>query len=477
VDKRSEDWILALDQGGHATRALVFAQDGRELTRVEVPVTTRRPQAGWVEHDPAAMLDSVSLCLQRIADRLGPDTQRLAAASLATQRSSVVCWSRLGGSALSPVLSWQDVRGAGALAAMALDAAEVGAITGLRISPHYGASKLRWCLDRLPAVQAAERRGELAAGPLASWLVFVLSGGRCFGVDPCNASRTLLWDVRSRDWSPRLLEAFAVPRSLLPICRPNRWAWTDLCLGERSLPLSVVTGDQSAVPYAFESFVAGDAFLTLGTGAFLQQIEGDAPTRCPGLLNSVIRQDAGIVEYALEGTMNGAGAALTWLAESEAIAESELLAALPEWLATVREPPLFVNAIGGLAAPFWKPAARSVFVGESDLAGRAVAVVESIVFLVQANLDAMRKVGRPVRRLIAVGGLARLDGLLERIASLAGVPVHRPTQTEATAYGAARLACGHLPPLALGPCFLPDDSLKAALEARYLRCLERWRAL
>jgi glycerol kinase len=477
MPQSDKPWVLALDQGGHASRALVFAEDGSETARAEMPIATQYPLPGWVEHDPAALLASITTCLRLIGESLGADARRIGVAALATQRSSLLCWSRKDGAALSPVLSWQDVRGAQLLDELAPDLADIHAITGLRLSPHYGASKLRWCLAELPEVRAAAENGDLAGGPLASWLTFALSGGRCFAVDPCNASRSLLWDVHTRDWSPRLLEAFAIPRTMLPHCQPNRSAWASLRVGDCQVPLTLVTGDQSAVPYAFETPSAGEAFLTLGTGAFVQQIEGAVPTPAAGLLNSVIRQDGDIIQYALEGTVNGAGAALTWLANSEQVAEADILASLPAWLATTPEPPLFVNAIGGLAAPFWKSHAPSEFAGDSDLAGRAVAVIESIAFLVQANLEAMRDSGRPVRKLVVVGGLSRFDGLLERIAALADIPVYRATHGEATAYGAARLANADLPPLAAGTRFDPDAGLKPALESRYLRCLKKWRAL
>jgi len=469
-------WVLAIDQGGHASRALAFANDGREVARAEIPVATSYPRAGWVEHDAAEMLASISACLRSIAESLGTDARRIGCAALATQRSSLVCWSRKDGTALSPILSWQDVRGARLLSDLAPDPAEIHDITGLRVSPHYGASKLRWCLDNLDLVRAAEKRGDLACGPLASWLTYALSDGQRFAVDPCNASRSLLWDLHSRDWSPRLLDLFDIPLSVLPQCRSNRGDWAMLRIGDARVPLLVVTGDQSAVPYAFATPGIGDAFLTLGTGAFVQQMEGTAPSAGEGLLNSVLWQDGESIDYALEGTINGAGAALTWLATSDRTDEAEILAALPGWLATAIDPPLFVNAVGGLAAPFWKSQADSYFVGTSDLAGRAVAVVESIAFLVQANLDAMRAAGRPVRKLVAVGGLSRLDGLLERIASLSGVPVFRAAHAEATAYGAARLTRAEIPPLATGERYEPLPGFQAELQSRYLRCLGEWRA-
>ncbi|HWP94375.1 MAG TPA: FGGY family carbohydrate kinase [Gammaproteobacteria bacterium] len=461
------EWTLALDQGSHATRALVFDAAGHERLRVEEPVLTHRPREGWVEHEAEALWASLETCLARVTQKLGGDVARLGSAALCTQRSSVVCWSRADGRALSPVLSWQDVRAADRLVATGLDHAIVRAVTGLRLSPHYGASKLAWCFDNLPPVAAAAARGDLAMGPLAAWLVFRLSGGATFAVDPCNASRTLLWDLTTRDWSPHLLKAFGVPRAVLPECRPNRSLWSTLRLDGHEVPLVIVTGDQSAVPFAFEAERPDTAYLTLGTGAFLQRLEEDGEDSCTALLRSVVWQDGAKVLHALEGTVNGAGAALAWLAREEHREEAELLAHLPDWFTVVPDPPLFINAVGGLAAPFWRPEARSWFAGEGDVRAKTVAVVESIAFLVQANLDAMRACRRPCGGIVAVGGLARLAGLLQRIATLSGLAVRSPDVREATAYGGARLANPALPPLALTHAAFPDVAAVGMLRRRY----------
>ena len=151
-----------------------------------------------------------------------------------------------------------------------------------------------------------------AMGPLASWLSFALSGCRTFAVDPCNASRTLLFDLATRDWSPALLAAFGIPHEALPRSLPNRSQWATLEVDGRSIPLTIVTGDQSAVPFAFESDAQGTAYLTLGTGAFLQQPVSERPSTATGLLASVLSADGTGVRYASEATINGAGAALGW---------------------------------------------------------------------------------------------------------------------------------------------------------------------
>ncbi|MCH8959023.1 MAG: hypothetical protein IH835_06170 [Proteobacteria bacterium] len=465
-DLNDRRWTLVLDQGGHATRALVFDENGNTAAEHEVEIGTSHPSPRRVEHDPGKLVASVAECLDRLAAQLGAKTAKVHSAALCTQRSSIVCWSKKTGTPLSPVISWQDTRAAKSLEGLSLSKPEVAEISGLPRSPHYGASKLRWCLDHLADVKSARQENDLAIGPLASFILFSLSRGEVFAIDPCNASRTLLWDIRTGQWSSRLLNAFAIDGALLPAIQPNRYAWCDLRLGETSVPLTVVTGDQSAVPFAFSDNPVDQLFLNLGTGAFLQRPVAQYLV-CEGLLRSVLLQDGHQSMFALEGTINGAGAALSWFADSRQIGEDELFAQLPKWLANNANPPLFVNAIGGLAAPFWVSDAESVFIGEGDTGERAVAVIESIAFLVKANLQAMESCMPGVKNIIASGGLAELDGLLQRIANVSGVPVRRSTNLQATAYGGARLANPALPVLTVEDEFVPAPDNAIAINDRY----------
>ncbi len=470
MTNRGRQWTLVLDQGGHATRALVFDETGNTVAQYEVEIGTSHPSTGRVEHDSGKLIASVTECLAQLGIRLGAKTEWVRNAALCTQRSSIVCWSRKTGEPLSPVISWQDTRAAESLQGISLGEPEVTQITGLPRSPHYGASKLRWCLDHLAAVKSAKKENDLAFGPLASFVLFNLSHGQTFAVDPCNASRTLLSDIRTGQWSTQLLDAFGIDQSLLPVIRPNRDAWCDLQLGDSSVPLTVVTGDQSAVPFAFSDKPVDQLFLNLGTGAFLQRPIPEYLS-CEGLLSSILLRDGHDSMFALEGTINGAGAALSWFADSQKIEEDELFLRLAEWLAADSSPPLFVNAIGGLAAPFWVADAESGFIGDGTIGEQAVAVTESIAFLVKANLQAMESCMPGVKNIIASGGLAELDGLLQRIADLARVPVLRSTNLQATAYGGARLANPALPALAVDDEFVPMPDDSPTIIARY----QEWR--
>ena len=465
-DLNDRRWTLVLDQGGHATRALVFDENGNTAAEHEVEIGTSHPSPGRVEHDAGKLVASVAECLDRLAAQLGTKTAKVRSAALCTQRSSIACWSKKTGDPLSPVISWQDTRAAESLEGLSLSKPDVAEITGLPCSPHYGASKLRWCLEHLAEVQSARQENDLAIGPLASFILFSLSRGEVFAVDPCNASRTLLWDIRTGKWSSRLLDAFGIDESLLPVIMPNRHAWCDLRLGDTSVPLTVVTGDQSAVPFAFADNPIDQLFLNVGTGAFLQRPVAQYLV-CEGLLRSVLLQDEHESMFAIEGTINGAGAALSWFAESQQIGEDELFAQLPKWLANFTDPPLFVNAIGGLAAPFWVVDAESGFIGDGDIGEQAVAVTESIAFLIMANFQAMESCMPGVKNIIASGGLAGLDGLLQRVTDLCNVPVRRSMNLQATAYGGARLANPALPVLTVDDEFVPVPDNAIAINDRY----------
>ena len=472
---RANAHYLVLDQGSHASRALVFAADGRLVASGEAAVATRRPRPGWVEHDPDEVVASLRDALRLALAGLGADEAGIAAAGLAIQRSSVVCWDRESGTALSPVLSWQDRRNADWLRALDLDGAHLREITGLVASPHYGASKLRWCIDHLPQVRRALAEGRLCCGPLASFVLHRLLEERPCLVDPANASRTLLWDVRAHDWSMELLEACGIPRACLPASVPSRHAFGTLVLGERRVPLEVVTGDQPAALFAWGEPKPGTLFVNVGTGAFVQRVFAGEVPDAPGLLRGIAWQDAERSIGVLEGTVNGAGAALAWLAEERAVPVETLLEGAARWLREVGNPPLFINGVGGLGAPYWVANCPIRFSEAGELPEETVAVLESIVFLLQVNIEAVHAArgAEPdaVRRIIASGGIAQLDGLCQRLADLAGLPVERPADIEATARGVAwLLGVAEAPGDACSSRFVPRPD--SALRQRFVR----WRA-
>ena len=435
----SDPLYLCLDQGGHASRALVFDRRGVVQASSLREVAVREPQPAWVEQDPEELVASLQTAMDAAVTSLGARAGQVVNAGIATQRSSIVCWDRQTGEALSPVISWQDRRARRWLGQFSAQAPEVHRRTGLMLSPHYGASKLRWCLDHLPAVATAQRAGRLAMGPLASFLLFRLLDEKPFVADPANAARTLLWNLRTLDWDPWLLELFGVPVEALPRCVPTHHGFGTLRVHEQRLPLTIATGDQSAALFALGAPAPDTVYVNLGTGAFMQRAFPQPPD-VAGLLTSVVYRDEGRSYYVLEGTVNGAGAALRWAEQEWGLEDVE--AQLPGWLAREGDIPLFLNGVAGLGAPFWVADFPSRLIGSGEPWQKTCAVVESIVFLLQTNLERLRGLPPAPARIIATGGLARLDGLCQRLADLSGLPVHRPAEHEATARGTAYLLAG-----------------------------------
>lgn len=420
--------FLTLDQGGSASRALVFDARGHERASARIDVGDRRPRAGWVEQDPDEVVDSLRRAANEVVGRLGADDRaQVRSCSLSTQRSSLVAWDRESGAALSPVLSWQDTRAAAWLQAQALDVEAVRTRTGLYPNAHYGLSKIHWCLDHLEAVREAAADGRLLIGPLAAFLAFRLLEQRPVLVDPANASRTLLLDLARGDWDEATLARFGIERAWLPHVARSDADYGELVLDDgRRLPLRLLSGDQSTAAFAHGELRAEAACLNVGTGAFVFRASTQAPPA--RLLRSVVHWgDA--PEYVVEGTINGAGAAL------------EVAASRTQFGYETGEAGevLYLNGIGGLGSPDWRPDFPSRFVGEGTPAQQLVAVAESIVFLIERNLVLLQALDPPCTFVLASGGLSQSDRFCQTLADLCGLPIRRPEQCEATARGAAFL--------------------------------------
>ena len=461
--------ILALDQGGHGSRAVLYEADGTAVGAAHVAIAMHR-DGDRFEHDADELLSSVRRAALDALDLPVARGRPVIAAGLATQRSTIVCWERSTGRALGPAISWQDRRNADWLQRMAPAAQQVRRITGLVLSPHYGAGKLRWCLDHLPEVQAAAQRGDLACGPLASWLVAGLVEGRPCVVDPANAARTLLYDSLALDWSAPLAAAFGIELGWLPRCVPTRQEYGWLPVGDRRVPLTACTGDQSAAAFASGAPDPALAMVNAGTGAFVQRAVASDARLPEGLLLSVLRSGDDGATYSHEGTVNGAASAVSWLGERVGLDLQRAIESLPA--APAGEVPVFVNGVGGLGSPWWIADFPIEMVGDGDDLARLAAVLESVAFMLEANLAAMRSAA-PVERVRISGGLARSDLLCQALATASGLAVERSVETEATARGAAYLAAGEPArwrTTGVERTFLPADD--ATLEARH----RRWRA-
>jgi glycerol kinase len=433
---------LVIDQGTHATRCVLFDREGTQRACVEEGIALSR-EGVRVEQDPNQIIGSAQRVLHAACRRAGELGLTLDAAALTTQRSTVVAWDRPTGRPLAPALSWQDTRAESRVAALESKASEIEDRTGLRLSPHYGASKLAWLLENVPEVGDAARRGRLATGPLVAYLISHLVIGNPMLVDHANAARTLLLNLKSRDWDQQLLDLFGIPRGLLPSAQPIRAHYG--LLAESRLPLLAVTGDQNAAVQADGELPEHCAFANLGSGAFVLQPTGTRLIRHPPLLSGLIDSTDGQTRYTLEGTVNGAGSALDWARERHQWDIPD--GALSDILEQCPDPPVFVNTIGGLGSPWWRPGLRAHWLDrQSEIVPRSgpglAAVLESIAFMLAENLSLLQAAGQTVERLIIAGGLSRIDGLCQRLADLGHVTVERRHQIEASARGAAWLARG-----------------------------------
>jgi len=460
--------FVAIDQGGHATRASAYSARGELEGAALVTIATQRNALGHVEHDPDELVTSVDTALAELARLVEP--ARWTAAGLAVQRSSLVCWDAADGRPLSPVISWQDTRGAAWLRGIARRAEDVQRLTGLQLSPHYGASKLRWCLDHLPGVRAAAAQSRLAAGPLASYLLHRHLEERPFLADSSTAARTLLWSPFARDWSAELLELFGIPRAVLPRVTGTRHRFGTLAFAGARVPFVVCNGDQSVVPYAAGPLDFDAAYVNLGTGAFVLRPTPE-PLHAPPLLTSLIRADDEHADFVLEGSVNGAGAALAWLERHQGAAADRLLALLSEAGLDDDDAPFFLNGVAGLASPFWRADFETRFVGEGSDLQQCRAVLESVAFLIKANLDEMDRHRPAPGRLVASGGLADNRLLCRMLATLAGAPVDRSSDREATSRGLAFQVAGMPAGFAAPPVGRIEPEPDQQLLARYLKWL------
>lgn len=468
----ANDLFLTIDQGGHASRALIFNRQGEILTHESEKVSTANPKEGWVEHDPEEVVLSVERAIKNAVDAVGKRANDIAAAGLSTQRSSIACWDNKTGEALSPIISWQDRRAASWVERFSRHAPTIHQKTGLFLTAHYGASKLKWCLDNLPAVKKAYKKDRLAWGPMASFLIFRLLAQHPLLADPANASRTLLWNLQSLNWDKELLDLFELPNKPLPQCAPTLYYFGDLNVSGQKIPLQIVTGDQSAVLFAYGRPKPETAFINIGTGAFVQRPFKYYTGGSSRLLTSIVMQDGNELTYALEGTVNGAGSALAKLEEELGVDPAEVKQRLPEWLRDAKSPPLFLNGVSGLGSPFWIPDFESRFIGKGKNWEKIVGVAESIVFLLQVNMGEMQKLLSSPEKILISGGLATLDGLCQKLADLSGIPIYRPKECEATARGTAYLLAGQpdeWPEAHPGKWFKPK--LEPKLEKRFKQWL------
>jgi glycerol kinase len=356
-------------------------------------------------------------------------------------------WNRKTGRPIHPAIVWQDRRTAAACDALR-DAgmeAEIRRKTGLLLDPYFSATKLQWILDAVPGARAQAAAGLLAFGTVDAWLIWNLSAGRVHATDASNASRTMLFNIHTGTWDVELLELFDIPASLLPEVVSSSGVCGEAVVGDRTLAIAGIAGDQQAALFGQTCFEAGDAKNTFGTGCFLLMHTGTQAVESSNrLLSTVAWEIDGQREYALEGSVFMGGAVLQWLQEGLGLishpSEIDALAASVPDNGGV----YFVPAMAGLGAPYWDPHARGALLGltRGTKPGHiARAALEGIALQVADVLEAMTAdAGTELETLRVDGGAAASDLLLQIQADILGRRVQRPSITETTALGAAYLA-------------------------------------
>ncbi|BDE04883.1 glycerol kinase [Vulcanimicrobium alpinum] len=442
--------VLALDAGTTSSRAIAFDRDGAVLGFDQRELTQFFPRPGWVEHDPREIWTTQLETARAALRNAGATAADVAAIGITNQRETAILWDRATGAPVAPAIVWQDRRTADRCDALRANGLEplIRAQTGLVLDPYFSATKIAWLLDRVAGLRGRAERGEIAFGTVDAWLIWNFSGGSRHVTDVTNASRTMLFDIRRLTWSDALLDAFAIPRALLPEVLPCTAAFATAGAEHLGAPILIagVAGDQQAALVGQACFRDGLAKSTYGTGSFVVLNTGARIVESAhGLLATIAYGfTPGEATYALEGSVFVTGAAVQWLRDGLGIIER---ASDVERLARTVDDNggcFFVPAFTGLGTPYWDPHARGTIVGITRGTTRghlARAALEAMAFQTADVIDAMeRDAGLSLCELRVDGGAAENDLAMQFQADVLGVPVVRPSTAETTALGAAYLA-------------------------------------
>jgi len=444
---KTTDAILALDQGTTGTTVILFDRKGRILARAYREFAQHYPRPGWVEHDAeeiwAVSLEALNESLQQV-----PGVHPVAI-GITNQRETTLIWDRATGKPIHPAIVWQCRRTAPMcdhLKARGLSDV-IRQKTGLVVDAYFSATKIAWLLENVPGACARAESGRLCFGTIDSWLLWNLTGGKVHATDVSNASRTMIFNLHTLEWDMDLLTEMKIPAALLPEVRSSSevYGHTAACgLLPSGIPIAGIAGDQQAALFGQTCFERGMAKNTYGTGCFLLMNTGDRPVPSQKGLLTTLAWKIGRAEYALEGSVFIAGAAIQWLRDGlkliQNASETDSIARSIPDTGGVYLVPAFV----GLGAPYWDMYARGTLTGLTR--GTACehlvrAALEAIAYQTRDVLDTMTaESGIALRELRADGGATANSFLMQFQADILNVPVVLPSVTETTAQGAAFLA-------------------------------------
>ncbi|MCS6866206.1 MAG: glycerol kinase GlpK [Gemmataceae bacterium] len=474
--------LLAIDQGTTSSRAIVYdAATFQALASAQQDIEQHYPHDGWVEHEPEDIWYSVARTVREALAKAGRDGRDVHALGITNQRETLIAWDHSTGRPVHRAIVWQDRRTTDFCRQHAADQAFLSAKTGLVLDPYFSATKMHWLLHTQPKIQAMAERGDVKFGTVDAFLIARLTGGAKHLTDTTNASRTLLFNIHTRQWDDDLLRYFGVPRASLPEVQPSVADFgttRGLDFLPDGIPIRGVAGDQQAALFGQGCFGPGEGKCTYGTGAFYLLHTGTAAIVSQHkLLTTMAAMTTATPQYALEGAVFIAGAAVQWLRDGlglfPAAADVERLAKESNQAEAVT----FVPGLVGLGAPHWVPEARGVLFGltrATTAADLCRAALEGVAFQVADLIDAadndLAASGQqpPLPALKVDGGMARNDYFLQLQADILGRPVVRALEPESTALGAAFLAA-----IGVG---IADERRLAALVAKSQRFEPQWPA-
>ena len=453
----SERYVAAIDQGTASSRCMVFDRRARIVSVAQKEHRHYFPRPGWVEHDPEEIWGNVLEVVNEALAKAELSPADLSALGIANQRETTVLWDRRTGTPVHNAINWEDTRTDQLCRELAGDAGQnrFREKTGLPLATYFSGPKVRWLLDRVPGLRERAEEGEVLFGTIDSWLIWNLCGRHV--TDVTNASRTMLMDLKTREWDDELLSAMGVPRAMLPEIRPSAEIYGEAGPPLEGVPVASLLGDQHAALVGQTCFDPGDAKCTYGTGSFFLLNTGEAPARSDSGLLSTIGYDLGVGKptYALEGSIAVTGALVQWIRDNIGLIGS---APEIETLALSVEDNggcYFVPAFSGLFAPHWRSDARGVIAGLTGYINKghlARAVLEATAWQTREVMDAMNTdYGRSLSELRVDGGMTANNLLMQFLADVLDVPVVRPIVAETVSLGsayAAGLAVGFWPDLA-----------------------------
>lgn len=444
-----DKYIMALDLGTTSCRCIIFDKNGRICSAAQKEFTQYFPQPGWVEHDAEEIWATQTGLMYEAMSKIDITINEIAGIGITNQRETTVLWDKETGRPVHKAIVWQCRRTAGYCDELKnLGMAEFfRSKTGLVLDAYFSATKLRWLLDNATGARERAEKGELLFGTVDSWIIWKLTGGKVHVTDYSNASRTMLFNIHTLKWDEEILRVLKIPQQILPEVKPSShvYGYTDSKLFGREVPIAGAGGDQQCALFGQTCFERGEVKNTYGTGGFMLMNTGTAPVNSHnGLVTTIAWGVDNKVEYALEGSIFVAGAAVQWLRDELGLirdaAESEVLAkSVPDANGCY-----VVPAFVGLGAPYWDQYARGAIVGLTRGVNRnhiVRATLESIAYQVNDVLMAMQEdSGMPITSLRVDGGACDNDFLMQFQADILNTSVVRPYCIETTAMGAAYLA-------------------------------------